>query len=186
MASSKLQSRLMGFSGWSVMTRFLCACLQFESKNPNNGDGYPAGRLHQWLTEEVGHPLLTQLLHSLVMLQRLALANGHGWRRRREHHGKEVRGVHSLGHEGLANSVFIYWPSPQSPASWRSTGGRQAGKSRILKAYRLTSSSPRPQLIIPRTPASGAFLFFSISPSPGQRLPPLLGQLLRDRPGNSA
>ena len=29
----------------------------------------------------VGDPLLAQHLHSLVMLQRLALANGYGWQR---------------------------------------------------------------------------------------------------------
>ena len=29
----------------------------------------------------MGDPLLAQHLHSLVMLQRLALANGHGWHR---------------------------------------------------------------------------------------------------------
>ena len=38
-------------------------------------------RFHQWLTGDVGDPLLAQHLHSLVRLQRLALANGHGWHR---------------------------------------------------------------------------------------------------------
>ena len=54
---------------------------ELESKSPKNGDGYRPSRLHQWLTDDVGDPLLAQHLHSLVMLQRLALANGHGWHR---------------------------------------------------------------------------------------------------------
>jgi hypothetical protein len=51
---------------------------ELEGKSPKNGDGYRASRLHQWLTDDVGDPLLAQHLHSLVMLQRLAIANGHG------------------------------------------------------------------------------------------------------------
>ena len=54
---------------------------ELESKSPRNGDGYRVSRLHQWLTDDVGDPLLAQHLHSLVMLQRLALANGYGWHR---------------------------------------------------------------------------------------------------------
>ena len=54
---------------------------ELESKSPRNGDGYRVRRFHQWLTEDVGDPLLAQHLHSLVMLQRLALANGYGWQR---------------------------------------------------------------------------------------------------------
>jgi len=37
--------------------------------------------MHQWLTEDVGDPMLAQHFHSIVMLQRLAIANGHGWNR---------------------------------------------------------------------------------------------------------
>ena len=48
---------------------------ELESKSPKNGDGHRPSRFHQWLTEDVGDPLLAQHLHSLVMLQRLALAN---------------------------------------------------------------------------------------------------------------
>jgi hypothetical protein len=48
---------------------------ELEGKSPKNGDGYRASRLHQWLTDVAQH------LHSLVMLQRLSLANGHGWHR---------------------------------------------------------------------------------------------------------
>ena len=54
---------------------------ELEGKSPKNGDGHRPSRLHQWLTDDVGDPFLAQHLHSLVMLQRLALANGHGWHR---------------------------------------------------------------------------------------------------------
>jgi hypothetical protein len=37
--------------------------------------------MHQWLTEDVGDPMLAQHLHSLMMFQRLAIANGYGWQR---------------------------------------------------------------------------------------------------------
>jgi hypothetical protein len=37
--------------------------------------------MHQWLTEDIGDPMLAQHMHSIVMLQRLAIANKHGWNR---------------------------------------------------------------------------------------------------------
>jgi P63C domain len=54
---------------------------ELEGKSPRNEEGHRPSRFHQWLTDDVGDPLLAQHLHSLVMLQRLALANGHGWHR---------------------------------------------------------------------------------------------------------
>ena len=54
---------------------------ELQSRTPKNEKGHRPNRLHQWLTEDVGDPMLAQHLHSLVMLQRLALANGHGWNR---------------------------------------------------------------------------------------------------------
>jgi hypothetical protein len=33
------------------------------------------------LAEDVGDPMLAQHLHSLMMFQRLAIANGYGWQR---------------------------------------------------------------------------------------------------------
>lgn len=35
--------------------------------------------MHQWLTEDVGDPMLAQHIYSLLMFQRLALKNGYGW-----------------------------------------------------------------------------------------------------------
>jgi hypothetical protein len=52
-----------------------------QAKSPKNDRGYRSNRLHQWLTEDVGDPMLAQHLHSLMMFQRLAIANGYGWNR---------------------------------------------------------------------------------------------------------
>lgn len=54
---------------------------ELKSKSPKNDAGQRTNRLHQWLTEDIGHPLLAQHMHSIVMFQRLAIANGHGWKR---------------------------------------------------------------------------------------------------------
>ena len=54
---------------------------ELQVKTPKNEKGYRPNRMHQWLTEDVGDPMLAQHLHSLVMLQRLAIANGYGWNR---------------------------------------------------------------------------------------------------------
>ncbi|MBU6442428.1 MAG: hypothetical protein KGR48_00835 [Alphaproteobacteria bacterium] len=52
-----------------------------RSKTPKNENGHRPDRMHQWLTEDVGDPMLAQHLHSLMMFQRLAIANGYGWQR---------------------------------------------------------------------------------------------------------
>jgi hypothetical protein len=54
---------------------------ELEKKSPANEKGQRAHRLHQWLTEDIGNPMLAQHLYSLVMFQRLALSNGYGWNR---------------------------------------------------------------------------------------------------------
>jgi hypothetical protein len=50
-------------------------------KSPKNEQGNRVNKLHQWLTDDIGDPMLAQHLHSLVMLQRVAIANGFGWQR---------------------------------------------------------------------------------------------------------
>jgi hypothetical protein len=50
-------------------------------KTPVNDKGYRSNRLHQWLSEDVGDPMLATHLHSILMFQRLAIANGYGWKR---------------------------------------------------------------------------------------------------------
>ncbi len=55
---------------------------ELERKSPKNERGHRSNRLHQWLTEDVGNPMmLAQHLHSLIMFQRLAIASGFGWQR---------------------------------------------------------------------------------------------------------
>jgi len=54
---------------------------ELEKKAPRKANGERPNKLHQWLTDDFGHPMLAQHLHSLVMFQRLAIANGHGWNR---------------------------------------------------------------------------------------------------------
>ena len=54
---------------------------ELETKTPKNESGERGNRLHQWLTEDVGHPMLAQHLHSLIMFQRLAITSGFGWAR---------------------------------------------------------------------------------------------------------
>jgi hypothetical protein len=54
---------------------------ELEAKTPRNANGSRPNKLHQYFTEDVGHPLLAQHLHSLIMFQRLAISNGHGWLR---------------------------------------------------------------------------------------------------------
>lgn len=52
---------------------------ELETKSPKTDAGVRKNKMHQWLTEDVGHPMLAQHLHSLIMFQRLAIANGNGW-----------------------------------------------------------------------------------------------------------
>ena len=54
---------------------------ELEDKSPKDGTGNRPNKFHQWLTEDVGNPMLAQHLYSLIMFQRLAIANGYGWTR---------------------------------------------------------------------------------------------------------
>lgn len=54
---------------------------ELERKSPPNEKGRRPNKLHQWLTEDVGNPMLAQHLYSVIMFQRLALNSGFGWHR---------------------------------------------------------------------------------------------------------
>lgn len=54
---------------------------ELEQKAPKDENGNRKGKLHQWLTADVGDPMLSQHMHSLLMFQRLALSSGYGWNR---------------------------------------------------------------------------------------------------------
>jgi hypothetical protein len=55
--------------------------VELERKNPKNEKGRRSAKNTQWLTAEIGHPMLAQHLYSLTMFQRLAIAQGYGWNR---------------------------------------------------------------------------------------------------------
>lgn len=52
---------------------------ELEERSPKDEKGSRKNKLHQWLTDDVGNPMLAQHIHSLLMFQRLAIANGYGW-----------------------------------------------------------------------------------------------------------
>ena len=54
---------------------------ELERKSPKDEKGNRSNKLHQWLTADVGDPMLSQHMHSLIMFQRLALNSGFGWKR---------------------------------------------------------------------------------------------------------
>jgi hypothetical protein len=54
---------------------------ELEQKSPQDETGKRKNKLHQWLTEDVGNPMLAQHLHSIIMFQRLALSSGYKWHR---------------------------------------------------------------------------------------------------------
>lgn len=54
---------------------------ELEARSPKDERGNRKNKLHQWLTDDIGHPMLAQHMHALVMFQRLALASGFGWNR---------------------------------------------------------------------------------------------------------
>ncbi len=54
---------------------------ELEKKSPRGENGQRKNKLHQWLTDDVGDPMLAQHMHSLIMFQRLAIASGFGWNR---------------------------------------------------------------------------------------------------------
>lgn len=52
-----------------------------EEKSPKDEHGNRSARMHQWLTGDIGDPMLASHLQSILTLQRLAIANGWGWAR---------------------------------------------------------------------------------------------------------
>lgn len=52
---------------------------ELEKRSPKDDKGQRRNKLHQWLNDDVGHPMLAQHLHSLLMFQRLAISTGQTW-----------------------------------------------------------------------------------------------------------
>lgn len=45
---------------------------ELEARTPKDESGTRKARLHQWLTDDVGHPALAQHLHAVMSLMRVA------------------------------------------------------------------------------------------------------------------
>lgn len=54
---------------------------ELESKSPKDEKGNRDNKLHQWLSGDVGDPMLASQLQSILTLQRLCIANGWGWQK---------------------------------------------------------------------------------------------------------
>lgn len=52
---------------------------ELEQKTPKDDKGNRENKMHQWLSEDIGDPMLAKHLQSILTLQRLAIANGWGW-----------------------------------------------------------------------------------------------------------
>lgn len=52
---------------------------ELEQRSPKDEKGNRKSKLHQWLNDDVGHPMLAQHIHALMMFQRLAIQNGQSW-----------------------------------------------------------------------------------------------------------
>jgi hypothetical protein len=52
---------------------------ELEQRSPKDDRGRRKNKLHQWLSDDYGHPMLAQHLHALLMFQRLAIQNGASW-----------------------------------------------------------------------------------------------------------
>lgn len=50
-------------------------------KSPMNEKRYRPNKLHYWLSDEIGDPMLATHIHSIMIFQRLAIANRFGWKR---------------------------------------------------------------------------------------------------------
>lgn len=75
-------SAVAGYTTDLVYSRIAPGLLEeLKAKSPKNEKGQRPNKLHQWLSEDIGNPLLAQHMHSLLMFQRLAIANGYGWNR---------------------------------------------------------------------------------------------------------
>jgi len=52
---------------------------ELKRKSPIGDNGRRPNMLHQWLTEDTGEPMFVNHMHTVIMLQRLAIRSGHGW-----------------------------------------------------------------------------------------------------------
>ena len=80
--SKNRYSAVAGYTRDLVYERMAPGLLkELEEKSPKDEKGQRDNKLHQWLTGDVGDPMLASHLQSLLTLQRLAIANGWGWQK---------------------------------------------------------------------------------------------------------
>lgn len=78
--SKNRYSAVAGYTRDLVYERMAPGLLkELEAKSPADEKGQRDGKLHQWLSGDVGDPMLASHLQSILTLQRLAIANGWGW-----------------------------------------------------------------------------------------------------------
>ena len=54
---------------------------ELERLTPKDDKGNRPNKMHSWLSEEIGVPMLSQHMHTLVSFQKLAIKRGYGWNR---------------------------------------------------------------------------------------------------------
>ena len=80
--SKNRYSAVAGYTRDLVYDRMAPGLLkELEQKSPKDEKGQRDNKLHQWLSGDVGDPMLASHLQSLLTLQRLAIANGWGWQK---------------------------------------------------------------------------------------------------------
>lgn len=80
--SKNRYSAVAGYTRDLVYQRMAPGLLdELVQKSPKDDKGNRENKLHQWLSEDVGDPMLASHLQSILTLQRLALANGWGWQK---------------------------------------------------------------------------------------------------------
>jgi len=52
---------------------------ELKRRTPKSKAGNPSNKLHQWLSSDQGTPMLAKHIHSIIVIQRIALANSSNW-----------------------------------------------------------------------------------------------------------
>jgi hypothetical protein len=79
----------MGTNRYSVVARYTTNLIyerlapglldELKRRSPKDEKGNRKNRLHEWLNDDFGNPLLAQHVHAVVMFQRLAIKTGRTW-----------------------------------------------------------------------------------------------------------
>jgi len=69
-----MNSMGMYYSGWISKNKA-------KDKATADESGERKNKLHQWLNDDIGNPMLAQHLHTIIVFQKQAILNGHSWGR---------------------------------------------------------------------------------------------------------